>query len=199
MAHKKFIENPLGVRLSKKESLLIPLQEQEERIPACFLCDLYGSTNKGYGGKDFSPTLGHHADLLTASYGAAILLFLDSSFSSLAGKVTWMIALGLDYPGVSIIMQSPGSERPAKGKKKTLSFFSPLIMLPCSLVFNKAHFPVGPHPLEFSPAPWSPHSCGGDEGKHGRMSPRTFYNNQLRVLPCRWKLWCSRWSPCSLH
>lgn len=57
MAHKKFIENPLGVRLSKKESLLIPLQEQEERISACFLGDLYGSTNKGYGGKDFSPTL----------------------------------------------------------------------------------------------------------------------------------------------
>lgn len=56
MAHKKFIENPLGVRLSKKESLLIPLQEQEERISACFLCDLYGSMNKGYGGKDLSPT-----------------------------------------------------------------------------------------------------------------------------------------------
>ena len=48
MAHKKFIENPLGVRLSKKESLLIPLQEQEERISACFLSDLYGPKNKGY-------------------------------------------------------------------------------------------------------------------------------------------------------
>lgn len=54
MAHKKFIENPLGVRLSKKESLLIPLQEQEQRISACFLSDLCGPRNKGYGGKDTS-------------------------------------------------------------------------------------------------------------------------------------------------
>ena len=54
MAHKKFIENPLGVRLSKKESLLIPLQEQEERISACFLSDLYGPKNNDYGGEDTS-------------------------------------------------------------------------------------------------------------------------------------------------
>lgn len=73
MAHKKFIENPLGVRLSKKESLLIPLQEQEERISACFLSDLYGSTNKGSGRKDISLTLCHHVDVHPASSRAAIL------------------------------------------------------------------------------------------------------------------------------
>lgn len=83
MAHKKFIENPLGVRLSKKESLLIPLQEPEGRSSACFLCDLYGSMNKGYGRKDFSPTVLHHADLHTASYRAAILAVSGQLFLKL--------------------------------------------------------------------------------------------------------------------
>lgn len=60
MAHKKFIENPLGVWLSKKQSLLIPLQELKRRIPACSLGDLYGSVSQGYPRKS-SPPLGDHA------------------------------------------------------------------------------------------------------------------------------------------
>lgn len=56
MAHKKFIENPLGVWLSKKQSLLIPLQELKRRIPACSLSDLYGSVIQGYTRKS-SPAL----------------------------------------------------------------------------------------------------------------------------------------------
>lgn len=56
MAHKKFIENPLGVWLSKKQSLLIPLQELKRRIPACSLSDLSGSVIQGYTRKS-SPAL----------------------------------------------------------------------------------------------------------------------------------------------
>lgn len=88
MAHKKFIENPLGVRLSKKESLLIPLQEQEERIPACFLSDLYGPRNKGYGGKDTSlPSRG----LAPGSLWAAILAVSGWLFfcAWLPGRLGW--------------------------------------------------------------------------------------------------------------
>ena len=36
-----------------------------------------------------------------------------------------MVALRLHYPGASVVMQSPGSERPAKGKKANLVIFSP--------------------------------------------------------------------------
>lgn len=57
MAHKKFIDNPLGVRLSKKESLLIPLQKQKAGGSARFLCDLCDSSSKGYTGKGLSPPL----------------------------------------------------------------------------------------------------------------------------------------------
>lgn len=84
MAHKKFIGNPLGVRLSKKESLLIPLQEPEERVPACFLRDLYGSVSKGQGGKGLLPpscqSRGLAADLPSWP-------ILGSSFSGLAGDL----------------------------------------------------------------------------------------------------------------
>lgn len=57
MAHKKFIDNPLGVRLSKKESLLIPLQKQKAGGSARFLCDLCDSSSRGYTGKGLSPPL----------------------------------------------------------------------------------------------------------------------------------------------
>lgn len=123
MAHKKFIENPLGVRLSKKESLLIPLQEQEERISACFLSDLYGPRNKGYGGKDTSlPSRGLAPGHL---WGCHPGCFWVALFLRLAAKETWMIALRLHYPEASVVMQSPGSERPAKGKKANIVNFSP--------------------------------------------------------------------------
>lgn len=57
MAHKKFIDNPLGVRLSKKESLLIPLQKQKAGALARFLRDLCDSSSKGYTEKGPSPPL----------------------------------------------------------------------------------------------------------------------------------------------
>ena len=43
--------------MSKKQSLLIPLQELQRRIPACSLSDLYGSVIQGYTRKS-SPALG---------------------------------------------------------------------------------------------------------------------------------------------
>lgn len=66
------------------------------------------------------PSLGHHVDVSVPATGLKCWLCLDSFSLSLAGKVTWRLALGLDYSGVSIIMQGLGSAKSAKGKKKLI-------------------------------------------------------------------------------
>ena len=180
MAHKKFIENPLGVRLSKKESLLIPLQEQEERIPACFLSDLYGPRNRGYGGKDTSlPSRGLAPESL---WGCHPGCFWVALFLRLAAKATWMVALRLHYPEASVVMQSPGSERPAKGKKANIVIF-PLLMLTCSLLLNQPRSLVAPPALARRSASWSPRGPRGEVEGLEQIFPRRLQQSGLVTAP----------------
>lgn len=122
MAHKKFIDNPLGVRLSKKESLLIPLQKQKAGGLARFLCDLCDSSSKGYPGKALSPPL-QASGSASLPARAAILAGLDVSFQACPSCVPWKSAFGLDCSGVSITMQGPDSARSAKEKRKKYVIF----------------------------------------------------------------------------
>lgn len=162
MAHKKFIENPLGLRWSKKESLLIPLQEQGERRSACLLCDLYDSTNRGHGGEDVTPTLCPRNDLHATSYGLPSWLFLDSSFFQLGCQGDLDDSPQFRQPWSLLLcrLQVQKGLLKEKGNQDHLFPFSAALVC----VFNEPHFPIGAPSLVFSLAPWSSRSCGSEAG-----------------------------------
>lgn len=136
MAHKKFIDNPLGVRLSKKESLLIPLQEPKAGVPASFPCDLCVSWGGGYTGKGPASPLHLCAPVDLGAVLSTWLLELPSwlvwrSLSKPVWHWPWISNFSLDCSGVSITVQRPGSARPAnreKRKKIYLFFFSCFVL-----------------------------------------------------------------------